>query len=72
MIHYEEELEATIYKCWKSSYRFFFFRIHRKTLEQEFHFDEISYLKPAILLKKETPTQMFYSVIFEIFQDSYF
>ena len=49
----------------------FFFKIHRKTPEQESHFNEISYLKPEILLKQETPTQMFYSVIFEIFQDSH-
>ena len=28
-----------------------FLKIHKKTLDQEFHFNEISYLKPAILLK---------------------
>ena len=50
----------------------FFFKIHRKTPEQESHFNEIFYLEHAILLKQETPTQMFSSVIFEIFQDSHF
>ena len=49
-----------------------FFKIYRKTPEQESHFNEISYLKPAVLLRKETPTQTSYSVIFKIFQDSYF
>ena len=29
-----------------------FFKIHRKTPDQESHFNEISYLKPAILLKQ--------------------
>ena len=50
---------------------FFFFKIHRKTPDQQYHFNKISYLKLAILLKQETLTQMFYSVIFEIFQDSH-
>ena len=49
-----------------------FFKIHRKTPEQESHFNKVSYRKPAILLKMETPTKMFYSVIFEIFLGSYF
>ena len=49
-----------------------FLKIHKKTLDQEFHFNEISYLKPAILLKQLTPTQMLYSLIFEIFQGSLF
>ena len=29
----------------------FFFKIHRKTPEQESHYNKISYLKPAILLR---------------------
>ena len=72
MIHYEE-LEAAIHKYWKNScwIFFFFFKIHRKTPDQQYHFNKISYLKLAILLKQETLTQMFYSVIFEIFQDSH-
>ena len=49
-----------------------FSKIYRKAPEQESHFNKISYLKPASLLKKETPTQMFYIVLFKIFQDSYF
>ena len=41
----------------------FFFKIHREAPELEFHFNKPSYLKQAIL-KKETSTQIFYSVIF--------
>ena len=29
-----------------------FFKIHKKIPEQESHFNKLSYLKPAILLKK--------------------
>ena len=36
----------------KIAAEFFFFKIHRKTPEQESHFNKPSYLKPAILLKK--------------------
>ena len=36
-----------------------FFKIHRKTPEQESHFNEISYLKPAILLKKRLQYRCF-------------
>ena len=37
----------------------FFFKIHRKTPEQESHFNKISYLKPAILLKKRLQHRCF-------------
>ena len=52
MIHYEES-EAIIHKCWKKYLFKSFFNIHKKTLEQEYYFNEISYLKYEILLKKK-------------------
>ena len=49
-----------------------FFKIHRKTPVQESHFNKTSYVSQACnSIKEETPTEMFYGVIFEIFQDSY-
>ena len=50
----------------------FFFKIQRKMREQESNLNRPSYLKPAILSKKKTPTTMLSSAIFETFQDSCF
>ena len=70
MIHYEES-ETAIQKYWKNSCWNFFFKIQKKTPDQQFHFNKISYLKPAIPLKQRLQHRRF-TVIFEIFQDSHF
>ena len=50
----------------KTAADFFFFKIHRKTPEQESHYNKISYLEPAILLKKRLQHRCF-TVSFSVF-----
>ena len=50
----------------------FFFKIHRKTPEQESHYNKISYLKPAILLKKRLQHRCFTVLFSEFFRTATF
>ena len=44
------------FTCVKKTAAEFFLKIHWKTAEQESHYNKISYLKPAILLKRDSNT----------------
>ena len=70
MVHYEES-EAAIHKCYKDS-SWIFFKIHRKTPEQKSYFKKISYLKPAILLKKRLQHRCFTVSFSEFFRTATF
>ena len=70
MIHYEES-EAVIRGVEKTAAEYFF-KIHRKTPEQESHFNEISYLKPAILLKKRLQYRYFTVSFSKLFRTATF
>ena len=49
-----------------------FFKIHRKTPEQESHYNKISYLQPAILLKRRLQHRCFTVSFLKFFRTATF
>ena len=76
MIHYGSE--GAIHRCWKNSFIIFFFQNLQKSTNAGIYFCTSTCMISTCIpqdcnsIKKKTPRQMFYFVIFLNFQDSFF